>query len=167
MTCPHCEGHLIEDSVPLLLSLFGGVSNGQWRGAFRQLKRCCPLRFMERSVCGKLFGALIVQRTVGAVLVIIDTPIFNDPFCFGQRGEPVQIQTFFHCRQGIPAMPEYPYWSSPVFSPFALIAEQSICHDNQLAHDSGYSEFLTFPIACQLMVFGLHIRIETGGDHRR
>ena len=39
------------------------------------LKRRCPLRFMERPVCGKFFRGLIVQRRVGPVLIVIDPPV--------------------------------------------------------------------------------------------
>ena len=38
---------------------------------------------------------LIVQRRVGPVLIVIDPPVLDDPFCLGQRGEPVQVQAFF------------------------------------------------------------------------
>ena len=50
---------------------------------------------MERPVCGKFFRGLIVQRRVGPVLIVIDPPVLDDPFCLGQRGEPVQVQAFF------------------------------------------------------------------------
>jgi len=76
------------------LPLFGGVSNGRWRGALRELKSQCPLRFVEGSAFGKLFRGLIIQRTVGPVLVVIDPPVLDDPFSLGQCGEPVQIQAF-------------------------------------------------------------------------
>jgi putative transposase len=61
---------------------------------------------------------------------------------------------------------EYPYWSSPCFSPFPTVTQQSICHDHELAHDRCDSQFLTFSVGNQLMIFCFHIRIESRGDHR-
>jgi len=50
---------------------------------------------MEGPACGKLFRGLIVQCAVGPVLIVVDPPVLDDPFCLGQVHEPVQVQPFF------------------------------------------------------------------------
>jgi hypothetical protein len=43
------------------------------------------------------------------------------------------------------AVNEYPYWSSRLFIPFSTVAQQCICHDNELAHDCCNGQFFALP----------------------
>ena len=46
---------------------------------------------------------------------------------------------------GLLANHEYPYWSSRLFIPFSTVAQQCICHDNELAHDCCDGQFFALP----------------------
>jgi len=62
---------------------------------------------------------------------------------------------------------EYPYWSSGIFIPFSTVAQQCICHDNELAHDGCDGQFFALACRYQLLIFGLWIGVEPCGDNRR
>ena len=62
---------------------------------------------------------------------------------------------------------EYPSWSSRLFRPFPMIAQQSVCKDQQLPHDRRDGDFFLFPVGDELIVFGFQVRIEPDRDQSR
>ncbi len=74
------------------MPLFGGVSNGHRRGALTQLKRWCPLRFVEGPRFGELFGCSVFEAAVWPLRVVVDPPVLNDLLRLCEAGEPMPAQ---------------------------------------------------------------------------
>lgn len=93
----------------------------------------------------------VVQALVVAlVIVVIDESldlsleITWQKVVFQQNAVLQGLMPPFHCPAVAACSDEYPYWSSGIFIPFPTVAQQCICHDDELAHDCCDGQFLAF-----------------------
>ena len=54
-----------------------------------------PIAVYGKACLRQILPGFDSSAKSGAGLIVIDPPVLDDPFCLGQRGEPVQVQAFF------------------------------------------------------------------------
>jgi hypothetical protein len=59
---------------------------------------------------------------------------------------------------------EYPYCSSGFWGARSVGLEESVCEDEEFSHDCGQGDFCGLSELDEVLVFGLHVRIESGSD---
>jgi hypothetical protein len=52
------------------------------------------------------------------------------------------------------------------WGPGSIGLEEGVCEDEELSHDCGQGDFCGLSDLDEVLVFGLHVRIESGGDER-